>query len=114
MSVSGKFGVSIVVVSNRALNCAHFCFNKMPIKTHDDANAKFITTLEETHSSAVRVLVKAAKVLVKAESAFEVQVVKVLAETVGERVEAVRELVKAVIMLVEAVRMLVEAVRVLV
>ena len=69
MPVSGKFDVSIVVVSNRALKCAHFSFNKMPFKTHDDASQN-LATLDETDYSTVqgcRVLAKAAKVLVKAE-----------------------------------------------
>jgi hypothetical protein len=100
------------VVSNRALKCAHFCFSKMPFKTHDDASQNL--ALLETKRITVQCCASACKGREGAckgqESAFVVQVVKVLAEAVGERVEAVGELVEAVRMLVEAARMLEEAV----
>jgi hypothetical protein len=37
------------------LECAYFSFNKCPIETHDSANAKFSTNLDEKDYSAIRV-----------------------------------------------------------
>ncbi len=43
VSTSAKFGIRTVVGVNETLECAHFSFNKCPIKTFDDAIAKFST-----------------------------------------------------------------------
>jgi hypothetical protein len=39
VSTSDKCGISTVVGIDGTLECAHFSFNKCPIKTNDDANA---------------------------------------------------------------------------
>ncbi len=45
VSTSDKFAISNVVgVNYETLECAHFRFNKCPIKIYDDANVKFCTS----------------------------------------------------------------------